>query len=429
MAGTQGGGADEWRSGWPVVVASSFGITLWGANYYAAGTFIAPLEQEFGWSRAEISSAFIVYSLVNAALKPPAGFLLDRWGPRRIGIPGAVLVGLVFALFSTLNGSLTYWLTLWLLLAITLNLVTPSVWGLAISRAFQSNRGRALGGMMFGSALAGIFAPLWSNYLIETHGWRTAYIVMGLGWCGIVTLVCLALLREPRERQPAETVTQPAVALTGYSVRDGIRSEGFIKIASSILISNLLNLALMFHLIPLLTSIGVARESAVQITSSLGIWMIPSMMAYGLISDRVPPKVMTAILVAIPAIACVMLLYPDDAPVWQRFLAIGVCGLSFGAQLPSYINLSTRYFGMRNYGTLSALSGIATAIATAIAPFIAGKIYDHTHSYTILLIAGIPLLLTASLILLSLGRIPQFEPVPAPSPEPAGSLDPASSPS
>ena len=67
----------------------------------------------------------------------------------------------------------------------------------------------------------------------------------------------------------------------------------------------------------------------------------------------------------------------------------------------------TRHFGMRSFGTL--LGFVNSATATAIAPFVAGVIFDHTGGYTALLVAGIPLLLVAGLVVLSLGPYPQFK--------------------
>lgn len=412
MAGGADGITSEWRSSWPVVVASSLGMTMLGVGYVAAGTFIAPLEQAFGWGRAEISAGFIVFALIGVVLQPPVGMMLDKWGARRLAIPGAALTGMAFALFSTLNGSMIYWLSLWLLLAIVCQLVMATVWTVAISSHFVVNRGRAFAATMLGSGLAAIGMPLLSNYMIEHQGWRMAYLVIGLGWGGVVTLASFFMLHERRDRSQVHAAASPlASMLIGYSVRDGIRSDGFIKIFVAILLSNLFYFGLSFHLLPILAWCGLPRDTGVWIISSLGISMIAGTVGYGLIGDRVSPKLLTAILVAMPAITCAMLLYPTTSAL-QRLIAVSAFGISSGAQLPSYANLNTRYFGMRSFATLSGITGIASGVATAIAPFIAGVVFDRTSSYSGLLVVGIPLLLASGLVLLLLGRQPQFEPIP-----------------
>lgn len=407
MAGERVGIAEEWRSGWPVVVACAFGISLIGAGYAALGTFIAPLEKAFGWSRSEVTAAFLVFAGVGIVMRPPVGLLLDKYGSRALAVPGAILVGLSFASFSLLNGSILQWLGLWLVMAVVFGLVIAPVWGMAIAKNFVVSRGLALSGMMLGSAFSAVGAPLWSNHLIKEYGWRSAYQIMGLGWCSIVAIVCFFMLRDRRERAPAGPAQPSDIEAEGYSVRDGVRSGSFAKIVASILISNMLNLSLSVHLIPILTWDGLPRDTAVWITSSLGLSMTAGTLLFGLIGDRASPRILTAILVSIPTITCVLLLYPSDS-VAVKAIAINAFGLSAGAQMPSYTNLSARYYGMRSFGTLSSLSGIATQIPTALAPFIGGLIYDRTHSYTALLVAGVPLLLIASLCLLSLSRQPGY---------------------
>src|SRR4051812_17537602 len=128
MAGTREEVRAEWRAGWPVVVACAFGITLYGAGYYALGTFIAPLEKEFGWSRSMVTAAFLVFAGVGMLMRPPIGLLIDKFGSRRLAVPGAILVGLGFASLSVLKGSMAQWLSMWFLMAVVCGLVTPSVW-------------------------------------------------------------------------------------------------------------------------------------------------------------------------------------------------------------------------------------------------------------------------------------------------------------
>lgn len=406
--------AEEWRSGWPVVFAASLGMTMLGVGYVAAGTFIQPLEQEFHWGRAEISAGFIVFATAGTVLQPLFGMLLDRWGARRLALPGAALTGLAFALFSTLNGSMLYWLALWLLLAIAFQAVQSPTWAVAVSSHFVVNRGRAFGMTMLGSGLAAMGMPILSNHIIIHQGWRTAYLTIGLGWGGLVWLVTYFMLHQRRDRPWTETTAapRPAVELTGYTIREGIRSDAFIKMFLAILISNLIYFAFSFHLLPILTWSGLPRNTAVLIVSSLGLTMIGGTILYGFIADRISPRIFTAILVALPAITLVMLLYPTTSAL-QRFIAVSAFGISCGAQPPSFNNLSIRYFGMRSFGALSGLSGIANQTATAIAPFIAGVVFDHTKSYAALLAIGVPALIVSGLILLSLGRQPRFEPVAA----------------
>ncbi len=135
--------SQEWRSGWPVVVACMCGMSMLGLAFLTASTFFGPLEQEFHWSRAQTSSAFLVYAGASVFLAPVVGTVLDKIGVRRLALPGCVLVGIAWALFATLNGSIVQWLFLWLLMAIASQAVAVTVWSAAIASQFTVSRGLA----------------------------------------------------------------------------------------------------------------------------------------------------------------------------------------------------------------------------------------------------------------------------------------------
>ena len=407
------GAAAEWRTGWPLVIACTLGMTLLNVGFVTAGTFIAPLERQFGWSRAEISSASMVYVLAGMLLAPPVGMLLDRWGVRRVALPGAMLTGLAIALFSTLDGSIVYWLLCWLLLASATQFVMTTVWVAAVSHHFTLGRKLALSIVATGIGLSTLIAPNVANYLIEHHGWRLAYLMMGLGWGGFVALVGFFALHDHRSRQRrAKAVAAPAVELPGYTVREGLRSTAFAKILCAGFICSLINIALMFHMVPILSWSGLNRDMAVLVTSSLGITMLAGNIGFGLVGDRVPVRVILAIVVAAPAISCAILLQPASS-VLQGAIAANVFGICTGAQMPAFAYLSTRYFGLRSLGTLRGFTSTSGAIATAIGPFVAGLIFDRTGGYMPFLLAGIPMLLLSGALLQSLGPYPRFEPATA----------------
>jgi predicted MFS family arabinose efflux permease len=290
-----------------------------------------------------------------------------------------------------------------------------TVWSKAIANNFSKSRGLALSLAMMGNGVTTIIAPLLANYLIEHYGWRTAYVTLGLGWGGLVTVAAFFMLHDRRGQRHAETVEeqqQPAAPATGYTVSEGLRSAAFIKTVTSVVLCNILNIGLIVHLVQILAWAGLARDSAVLITSSLGISMMIGTFSFGLVGDRLPAKWVTAFTVAAPALSCALLLQPNLS-LLQGAIAANFFGLVIGAQMPSYTYLATRYYGMRSFGALQGFGNTATSIATALAPAIASLVFDRTGSYAIYLIAGIPLCLVAALLLLSLGREPQFDPVAA----------------
>jgi sugar phosphate permease len=103
----------EWRRHWPLVLAASLGYAVVAIPTMTLGAFMAPLEAAFHWTRAQLTAGLIVQSIAAIICQPIVGRMIDRWGPRRIGLTGLALCGCVFALFSAMDGSVTMWLLMW----------------------------------------------------------------------------------------------------------------------------------------------------------------------------------------------------------------------------------------------------------------------------------------------------------------------------
>lgn len=414
-----GGAAREWRENWPIVFTAMLGNLLLSMPVLSVSVFYAPLEQQFGWSRAQSSTGVSLYALLGALLAPLIGVMLDKWGARRMAIPGIVLTGLLFALFATNNGSVVYWFFLWLALSAANQLMITMVWSAAVSDVFFAGRGLALGVTFCGNGLAAFVAPPLANALIEHVGWQMAFVWMGLGVGGLVAAVAWFMLVDRHERQrrgmaPAETAQ---LVLTGLSVREGVRSTTFVKLIIAIFMAFFFTMGLVPQLVPILQGTGLARDTAVWVSSVLGIAMICGKLGIGWLADRIHAKRLLAFCCGMPAMACALFLVPA-ASLAVPLIAVVTLGIAIGSQLTTTVYLTTRYFGMRCFGKLFGFIGSAVAFASTLAPYAGGEIFTITHSYAVLLIAGVPVSLLSSVLLLSLGPYPRFD-----EPGPAGPED------
>ena len=254
--------AEEWQAHWTLVLAGLLGFSLSAIASISLGTFTQPLEKAFHWTRTDVAAGLLTYAIVNVILSPVFGNMIDRWGPRRIGVPGVMLVGVGFALFGTATGSLINWLMLWVLFSVLSQANKSTIWSAAVSSEFQTSRGLALAITLAGSGVGNTVAQLYSYYLIDAFGWRLAYIVMGLSWSGVVCLVCYFFLwgKSDRMRSSRGTTAVPAAVLTGMSVREGLRSSTFAKLGGAAFFGNLLLCAMMMQLVPVLTASGLTRR-------------------------------------------------------------------------------------------------------------------------------------------------------------------------
>lgn len=402
-------GREEWRRHWKLVLSACVGGSTAGLILSPFGAYIHPIEQSLHWSRAEITAGLTLYAVMGVILGPIYGRLVDRFGPRRLGLPGLLLCGGAVALLATANGSMIQWLGLWVLYAVVSQVGKPLTWTAAVSSEFVASRGPAMALTLVGGTFAAIVAPIVATHMIEAMGWRSTLVVMSLAWSGGACLICLFWFygRSDRLRGAPAEQTRATPVLPGLSAREGLRSWRMVRLGLAVLLANALNVGLLIHLIPLLEGKGLSANWATLLASSGHVFGIVGTLLAGALVQRMPVRVVGAISFGMPVLSYSLLLAVPGTllacavPVWIQ-------GLAGGAMLHLYSYLTARYFGVRAYGSIFGVVAAIMALAIGIGPPVAGLVYDTAHSYDPFLIAAIPLVLLVAALVYSLGRAPDF---------------------
>jgi len=410
QTGHGAGGFGELRREWRILPPCLAGITLCSVHGYSLGVMIVPLEQEFGWTRAEISGGMFIISLIALFAAPMSGFATDRFGPRRIALFGIPLFGGCLALLSMATANIASWWGLWALLAVGNMFLLPTVWTKAINGRFDANRGIALAIALCGTGIAAAFVPSLTNWLIADFGWRNAYV--GLGLIGVVTVFPLAwFLFRPDSpvADAAPAVAQaatPAPDSSGVSARQGYTMPSFIKMAAAIWLFSAAICALTTNAVPVLLSRGMTPATAAGLAGLLGIGSILGRIGGGFLLDRFDAGKVAALSVTLPAVAVLLLLaFPGDVAAG---LACLIVGLGIGTEVDCCAYLAARHFGLRSFGTLFGTLNGLMLFGNGIAPVLANHVYDVTRSYEIVLWFQIPACLGTALLFLWLGPYPSF---------------------
>ncbi|MBA4763186.1 MFS transporter [Sphingomonas sp.] len=399
------GARSEWKAGWTVVLASGFGFVVSGIHLYSIGLFLEPLEREFGWPRSAMTGAMMIPSVFAFFLSPVFGHFVDRWGARHIGLVGAASYFAAFALLGLTGAQIWNWWLLWVLLALSLVLVKPTVWSSALSSRFATGRGFALAVALCGTGVGSLVTPLAANFLIDRFGWRLAFAGLGMGWAVIILPILVLFFFDARDIG-RRTASPSPVALAGLTVHQGLRSRSFYTLALVALIATAIIVGTVVHLVPMLSGTGIARATAAGIAGTLGVTSIIGRLSVGLLLDRTKGPQVAAISLGLPAVsALLLLLAPGSVPV--GIAAAAVLGLSIGAELDSVIYLATRYFGMRNYGALFGFIAALISTGTGLGPLTASALFDHFGSYEPFLLTIIPAALLCSLLTATMGAYPE----------------------
>jgi len=401
--------AQEWRRSWTVVLAGALGFALSSVTIYSLGPFIAPLEEEFGWSRAQIASGMTLYSLLGILLTPLAGIVIDRLGPRRVGLFAILSFWAAFCTLSLATASPGLWLTLWFLLSFASAPMKPTTWTAGVSSVFDKGRGLAISVMLCGAALSSTLTPIYATWLIDTYGWRVAYVALISTFCAVVFPVVFLFFSSAadRVRLAGKAQSEPAAVLAGLDWREGLLSWKFARLAGAAFVTTLVIISFVSNLIPIFSAAGISRGQAAGIAGLVGASTIVGRLVGGYLLDRINGALVGGVSLLVPIVSAGLLLaFPGSVPVAS--VAVLILGLALGAELDCVAYLTTRHFGLKAFGTIFGVVSGVLAFATGLGPFLVNLGYDLTGGYTITLKAYIPLALIASALFFSLGKYPDF---------------------
>ncbi|MCJ2187846.1 MFS transporter [Novosphingobium beihaiensis] len=408
--------AQEWSSGWSLVLASAIGFSFFSVLLSAIGLFMEPLHREFGWDKSVLSAGPAIATGVTALLSPFYGAMIDRFGSRRLALPGIVITIAGTAMFALADGSRTQWLMMWALFGLLLTSIKSTIWTTAVAGVFEKGRGLALGIVVAGTAIAQTVVPPLGNWLIATTGWRGAFFWLGAGWGGLTLLLCWLFLYDAHDRYARAAARQGeaarargSVSLPGLTKAQAWRSPALWMVGASTFIVMLLTIGLGIHLFPILTESGVPRETAAWMMSLGGIAGVIGKLTTGALLDRFRPNWIGGLTMGVTAVTFFMLdrFIGSTAAV---IIAVVINGYAAGTKMQICAFLTVGYAGMRNFGSIYGLMSALVALGSGLGPFLAGRIYDTMGDYGPFLWFGVIGCTAGGLLLILLPPYPRWQP-------------------
>jgi predicted MFS family arabinose efflux permease len=407
---------------WWVVVGAVSGLFVCNGPVlgFTFGVFLKPIMADMGWQRGTASFALSVGGVASAVMVPVIGWLMDRWGIRRVALPGLVLYTLAMGLLGLSPHSLLIFTILFALAEATSSIQTPIGYAKAIAAWFDRRRGLALGIAMSGVGLGGFVMPQLAERLIEHIGWRGAYPVLGVLTLLIAFPVVALWIREPR---PGEGEHDgPAVArseLPGLTAREAAGTARFwMLLAIFFLVAIALN-GTVAHVVPLLTDAGLAPAKAAATLGVFGLATMVGRLLAGYLVDRYFAAHIAAVLFLAPIAGFALLASASGvAPA----LGVTLVGLGLGTEIDLIAFLVSRYLGQRAFGQIYGCCFMLFGLGSSCGRFIGGLVYDLAGSYNPALIGAAAALIVAVALVYRLGAyvypvraplMPQLAPQPA----------------
>ena len=365
---------------WVVLGGVSMNLAL--GSLYAWSVFVLPLEEEFGWTRAETSWVFTIAIVSFAASFVLAGRLQDRRGPRIPAAIGAVLVGLGFMLASFTTSLLSLYVSFGLIVGLGngFGYATPIPVG---SKWFPDKRGLVVGVMVAGyGGGSAIFGPV-ANSLIEHVGWRGTFRILAVVLC-LMCLLGIWLLTNPAPgyRPPGWT---PRGAPVERSLRDIPTAEmvlmpTFYALWVAYCLGATAGLMTISQLVPFAREAGLGATAATLGISVGALGSTGGRIVSGWLSDALGRLLTLRIMLLVSAAAMpALFLWREQAVLF--YLLVAVVYWCFGTLLSVFASTSADFFGTRHLGMNYGLLFLAYGVAGILGPIIGARVFDTFQDY------------------------------------------------
>ncbi|MBI2831154.1 MAG: MFS transporter [Chloroflexi bacterium] len=383
---------------WKIVIAC-FGVSLClGEAFNSFGIFLKPLQAEFGWSRAIVSSGYTALIIGYAVSAVIAGKLVDKHNPRPILVVSAFLAGLGIALCSQARDINEF--RIFNFIAGMGAGATWSVPSTVVQRWFYGERkaGIALGITLSGVGVGGlVFAPLISQ-LILSYGWGSTYVIIGIVFFSTIAGSAL-VVRHPRPaeaRMPAEAVVSKTKTTGGWTMGRIMKTPAFAGITFLNTSSLIAWHMIAAHLVPQAIDIGIAPMTAAAAFGLIGGISTGGRLISGFLSVRLPWR--NILIISFFGMGVSMSLAVFLTNVGMLYIFAFFYGLFYGIRATSHAGILNEFFGMRFMGEILGVTAAISQPIGASGPFIAGFIFDKTGNYTIAFLIAMALLLSSGVI-------------------------------
>ena len=370
--------------GWVIagVLFTCFTLTV-GMLQYSYGVFVGPLEEEFGWTRAEVNVSLSFFA-ITGLLAPVAGPILDRFGSSRVMMFSYLLLALSFLPRP--------WMTeLWEFYALNMLMYAgmPGAIMLPVGKLigiwFTEARGRAVGITAMGANFGGFIFSAQTRTLIDLTDWRATYFMFGVTIAMLIPLIAFTIRETPR--RPAEVQQNagpsPAAAVAeGMAARDAMRTKAFLLITLGLLLATIPYQSVLTQLIPHLEAEGMTSTSAAWVLSVLAVFGMAGKVLLGDLSDKFAARKVFVGSLFLQAIGLLVLINAGTSIyVWLVFVPI--YGISFGGMGSLMTLLPLETFGIRAFASIFGLLSLLILPTALIGPPLVGYAFDVTGSYTL----------------------------------------------
>jgi MFS family permease len=347
--------------GWVVAAVTFLTMLVTAGAVGAPGVLIGPLEKEFGWSTAEISTALAVRLVLYGFMGPFAAAFMNHFGVRRVASTALVLiaVGVLGSLFMT---SVWQLFVLWgVVVGLGTGLTAMVLGATVVTRWFSSRRGLVMG-LLTASTATGqlVFLPLLAA-LTQAYGWRVALIFV----LSMLLFAAIGVLWLMRDRPSdlgiapfgADVATVQVAAPTSFKgmlasplivLKDAAQTRTFWVLFGTFFVCGAsTNGLVQTHFVSLCGDFGIVPVTAAGILAMIGIFDFFGTIGSGWLSDRFDSRILLFSYYGLRGLSLIYLPFTNFS-----FYELSLFGIFYGldwvATVPPTVKLTADRFGDRS---------------------------------------------------------------------------------
>jgi len=356
----------------PYVVATAFFslLAIVGFALYGLPFFYDFFVNEFGWSRTVVTSGNAIGKLIVAPLFGfIAGWLIDRYGPRKMMLAGSLLAGSAIIGLSMMN-NLGMFYFFYILNALGYVFGGPLPCQVLISRWFTKNRGKAMGIAYLGIGTGGALVPLISTALEKNLGWHLALTSIGV----IVILFSFPMAFFIKEA-PVQ-IEVPKENGSNVPIRSVLKNRNFYLLGIGSMCSIGAVGGVNQHLKLYLRDMDFSQSQAAQIMSLVLLSSLAGRVLMGMLADIFPRKYVMILIYIIVGSSIPLLLVPDFPG--RLYLFAVVFGIGLGGDYMIIPLMAGDLFGIKTLGRVMGIILVADGLAESLSPMMVGALYNDT---------------------------------------------------
>jgi MFS family permease len=359
-----------------IIVAAFFTLlAIVGFVLYGLPFFYDFYIREFGWTRATVTSGNALGKLLVAPLFGfIAGWLIDKYGPRRLMITGILLTAAALLGLSMMKSPGLFYIS-YILVALGYVFGGPLPCQVLISRWFSKNRGKAMGIAYLGIGTGFALVPQVAAALEHNVGWRNSLMILA----AIIILLALPLSLYVKNAPPDFESVQKDESKPGIS--DILKNKNFYILAFGSMCSIAAVGGLNQHLKLYLRDLNFNQSQAANIISLVAVMSLAGRVLMGWLSDLFPRKYVMILIYLIVGSSIPLLLLPDFPG--RIYIFAVVFGLGLGGDYMIIPLMAGDLFGVKTLGRVMGIILVADGLAESSMPMLVGRLYDiGSKNYT-----------------------------------------------